>query len=141
MDVMGLALGEYRLWALWVWIYCLIVWLIQDAAKVGRTHAVGQTASWWVSQLNRVHDTAARLACDASRLRHVWLIWPGAGARGCLVASTGNRLLPCSRASQWERHLCWCRAWTQYHCGLPWTHYHGLTANHAGGHAPAAAQV
>ena len=34
MEVMGLARGEYNLWALWVWIYCLIVWLIQDAAKV-----------------------------------------------------------------------------------------------------------
>ena len=31
----GLALGDYKLWALWVWIYCVVWWWIQDACKVG----------------------------------------------------------------------------------------------------------
>eukprot|EP00882_Tetradesmus_deserticola_P030967 GHRQ01034997.1.p1 GENE.GHRQ01034997.1~~GHRQ01034997.1.p1 ORF type:complete len:207 (+),score=58.11 GHRQ01034997.1:73-621(+) len=26
--------GEYTLWALWVWIYCIVWWLIQDICKV-----------------------------------------------------------------------------------------------------------
>lgn len=32
--VEGLGLGEYRLWPLWVWIYCIIWWFIQDFCKV-----------------------------------------------------------------------------------------------------------
>jgi len=31
----GLAMGDYKLFPLWVWIYCLIWWLLQDLAKVG----------------------------------------------------------------------------------------------------------
>ncbi|KAI8475078.1 MAG: hypothetical protein J3K34DRAFT_517717 [Monoraphidium minutum] len=31
----GLAIGDYKLWALWVWVYCIVWWLIQDATKVG----------------------------------------------------------------------------------------------------------
>jgi hypothetical protein len=38
IEVEGLALGEYRLWPLWVWLYCIIWWFIQDACKV-RGHA------------------------------------------------------------------------------------------------------
>jgi H+-transporting ATPase len=34
LPVKGLARGDYGLWAIWVWIYCLVWWLIQDAAKV-----------------------------------------------------------------------------------------------------------
>jgi H+-transporting ATPase len=34
LPVMGLALGDYTLMPLWIWIYCLIWWFIQDAAKV-----------------------------------------------------------------------------------------------------------
>jgi H+-transporting ATPase len=29
LPVKGLALGDYTLWPLWVWIYCLIWWIIQ----------------------------------------------------------------------------------------------------------------
>jgi hypothetical protein len=35
IEVEGLALGEYRLWPLWVWLYCIVWWFIQDACKVG----------------------------------------------------------------------------------------------------------
>jgi len=34
LPVMGLALGEYSLLPLWIWLYCLLCWLIQDAMKV-----------------------------------------------------------------------------------------------------------
>jgi H+-transporting ATPase len=34
-EVEGLALGAYRLWPIWVWIYCIVWWFIQDAFKVG----------------------------------------------------------------------------------------------------------
>mmetsp|Transcript_4535 Transcript_4535/g.13683 ORF Transcript_4535/g.13683 Transcript_4535/m.13683 type:complete len:210 (-) Transcript_4535:502-1131(-) len=34
LPVKGLALGDYSLWPLWVWIYCIIWWIIQDALKV-----------------------------------------------------------------------------------------------------------
>lgn len=33
--VKGLALGEHKLYPLWIWLYCLGWWLVQDAAKVG----------------------------------------------------------------------------------------------------------
>eukprot|EP00243_Klebsormidium_subtile_P003303 TRINITY_DN16657_c0_g1_i1.p1 TRINITY_DN16657_c0_g1~~TRINITY_DN16657_c0_g1_i1.p1 ORF type:complete len:982 (+),score=329.76 TRINITY_DN16657_c0_g1_i1:182-3127(+) len=34
LEVKGLARGNYGLWAIWVWIYCIVWWLIQDTAKV-----------------------------------------------------------------------------------------------------------
>jgi len=34
IPVEGLAMGDYKLWPLWIWIYCLIWWGIQDTAKV-----------------------------------------------------------------------------------------------------------
>ncbi|CAL5220978.1 g3087 [Coccomyxa viridis] len=34
VPVRGLSRSGYRLWPLWVWIYCLIWWLIQDTLKV-----------------------------------------------------------------------------------------------------------
>jgi H+-transporting ATPase len=36
----GLALGEYRLWPLWIWIYCIIWWFLQDIAKVFTYRAI-----------------------------------------------------------------------------------------------------
>jgi H+-transporting ATPase len=30
-----MALGDYKLWPLWVWIYCVVWWWIQDVCKVG----------------------------------------------------------------------------------------------------------
>jgi hypothetical protein len=29
LPVMGLALGEYKLMPVWIWVYCLLWWLIQ----------------------------------------------------------------------------------------------------------------
>jgi len=34
LPVMGLALGEYTNMPLWIWIYCIIWWFIQDVLKV-----------------------------------------------------------------------------------------------------------
>jgi len=34
LPVKGLALGDYSLMPLWIWIYCLIWWFVQDALKV-----------------------------------------------------------------------------------------------------------
>jgi H+-transporting ATPase len=34
LPVKGLALGQYTLMPLWIWIYCIIWWFIQDALKV-----------------------------------------------------------------------------------------------------------
>jgi H+-transporting ATPase len=34
LPVMGLALGDYTTMPLWVWIYCIIWWFIQDVLKV-----------------------------------------------------------------------------------------------------------
>jgi hypothetical protein len=31
----GLARGEYRLMPLWIWIYSIFWWFVQDAFKVG----------------------------------------------------------------------------------------------------------
>jgi len=35
LPVKGLALGDYTLFPLWVWIYCIIWWFVQDTLKVG----------------------------------------------------------------------------------------------------------
>lgn len=34
VPIEGLARGDYKLWALWTWVYCIIWWFIQDIAKV-----------------------------------------------------------------------------------------------------------
>jgi H+-transporting ATPase len=34
IEVRGLVKGSYTLWPLWVWIYCVVWWFIQDACKV-----------------------------------------------------------------------------------------------------------
>jgi hypothetical protein len=34
IPVMGLARGDYKLIPLWVWMYCLLFWFIQDSLKV-----------------------------------------------------------------------------------------------------------
>lgn len=34
VEVEGLARGSYKLWSIWVWVYCLIWWGIQDSCKV-----------------------------------------------------------------------------------------------------------
>ncbi|KNC77588.1 hypothetical protein SARC_09955 [Sphaeroforma arctica JP610] len=34
VPIEGLARGDYQLWALWTWIYCIFWWFIQDGCKV-----------------------------------------------------------------------------------------------------------
>ena len=34
IELEGLAVGSYNLWALWVWLFCIVFWLVQDALKV-----------------------------------------------------------------------------------------------------------
>lgn len=33
--VEGLARGGYTLWPLWIWLYCVVFWFVQDTLKVG----------------------------------------------------------------------------------------------------------
>lgn len=33
--VEGLARGGYTLWPLWIWLYCVVFWFVQDTFKVG----------------------------------------------------------------------------------------------------------
>ncbi len=34
MAIEGLTNGEYKLWPLWVWLFCIFFWFVQDAFKV-----------------------------------------------------------------------------------------------------------
>lgn len=34
IPIEGLARGSYQLWAIWVWLYCIVWWFVQDAFKV-----------------------------------------------------------------------------------------------------------
>lgn len=34
VEVEGLARGDYKLWSLWVWLYCIVWWFVQDSCKV-----------------------------------------------------------------------------------------------------------
>lgn len=50
--VEGLVLGEYKLWPLWVWIYCIIFWLLQVGVEVvvgggGGGGGVEGIVAWW----------------------------------------------------------------------------------------------
>ena len=62
LPVMGLALGEYKLLPLWVWIYCIIFWFIQDAFKVATIVIIDKyrlfypKANAWVERI--AEDTA-----------------------------------------------------------------------------------
>lgn len=40
IPTMGLALGDYGLYPLWVWIYCIVWWFVQDACKVLAWHLI-----------------------------------------------------------------------------------------------------
>lgn len=42
---MGLTNGSYKLWWLWVWLYCLLWWLVQDGLKTG-TYALLLRFNW-----------------------------------------------------------------------------------------------
>lgn len=44
---------EYKLWPLWTWIYCIVWWWVQDAAKVG--------AYWVMRRFNIFEINTARL--------------------------------------------------------------------------------
>jgi hypothetical protein len=74
MDVMGLARGEYNLWALWVWIYCLIVWLIQDAAKV---------------RLSACQDSSSQQAQEQPAVRPLPAAWQWSEVPGMTGMMTG----------------------------------------------------
>jgi len=54
----GLVLGEYKLWPLWVWIYCIVWWWIQDVCKVAFYWFLHKTNLFEVntSQLVNVRD-------------------------------------------------------------------------------------
>jgi H+-transporting ATPase len=43
LPVAGLALGEYKVMPGWIWIYCLLCWCIQDAAKVAAIRILSST--------------------------------------------------------------------------------------------------
>jgi H+-transporting ATPase len=49
----GLAIGSYRLWALWVWFYCIFWWWVQDVCKVG--------AYWLMHRFNVFEINSAAL--------------------------------------------------------------------------------
>jgi len=34
VPVLGLCQGEYKIWPVWIWLYCLCWWIVQDACKV-----------------------------------------------------------------------------------------------------------
>jgi hypothetical protein len=54
ISVRGLALdAKYRLWPLWVWIYCVIWWWIQDACKVA--------FYWFMHKINLFQINTAKL--------------------------------------------------------------------------------
>jgi hypothetical protein len=40
LPVMGLALGDYTLMPLWIWIYCLIWWFIQVDLSLFISHSL-----------------------------------------------------------------------------------------------------
>ena len=35
ISALGLAYGDYTLMPLWIWLYCIVWWFIQDTFKVG----------------------------------------------------------------------------------------------------------
>lgn len=43
LKVRGLVLGQYKLWPLWVWIYCIVWWFVQVRAGGGWLAAAGST--------------------------------------------------------------------------------------------------
>ena len=66
----GLALGEYRLWPLWIWIYCIIWWFLQDIAKArcaARCARLAPTLRTFVSASAR--PSRARLPSSSSPSR------------------------------------------------------------------------
>jgi H+-transporting ATPase len=40
LPVKGLSIGQYKLMPLWVWIYCILWWFVQDALKVATIWAL-----------------------------------------------------------------------------------------------------
>lgn len=49
---MGLTASSYKLWWLWVWLYCLLWWLVQDCLKAA-TYALLLRHNW----LGAMHST------------------------------------------------------------------------------------
>ncbi|KAK9815431.1 hypothetical protein WJX72_003597 [[Myrmecia] bisecta] len=61
-DIMveGLARGDYNLWAIWVWLYCIFWWLVQDACKV--------LAYWVIFKYNIFGANTAQLVNNRAAL-------------------------------------------------------------------------
>ena len=54
LPVKGLALGQYTLMPLWIWIYCILWWFIQDALKV--------LTFWGLNHYNIFPNTLAQVS-------------------------------------------------------------------------------
>ncbi|GBF93619.1 H+-transporting ATPase [Raphidocelis subcapitata] len=67
IKVRGLALSEYKLWPLWVWIYCVVWWWIQDLCKVAFYWLMRKTNMFYVntSTLVNVRDKTTFGAKDS----------------------------------------------------------------------------
>jgi len=66
LPVMGLALGEYKLLPLWIWLYCILCWLIQDALKVLSIFLIENSG---IFSMHNAHldilEASKKLAADA----------------------------------------------------------------------------
>ncbi|GAB4816895.1 hypothetical protein N2152v2_003941 [Parachlorella kessleri] len=48
VPVEGLTKGDYKLWPLWIWIYCIIAWFIQaSAAAFAQGAGLDSMGHWW----------------------------------------------------------------------------------------------
>jgi H+-transporting ATPase len=54
LPVKGLALGQYTLMPLWIWIYCILWWFIQDFSKV--------STFWFLNHYNIFPNTLAQVS-------------------------------------------------------------------------------
>jgi hypothetical protein len=99
---------DYTLWALWVWIYCIVWWLIQDTCKV---------AGYWImNKLNVFQINTAKLVNmrEAQKFSDKPLARASAGlveVRSAAFSATWRCVLPCA--------LCWrlhCARYALNHC-------------------------
>ena len=64
ISALGLAYGDYTLMPLWIWLYCIFWWFIQDTFKVGwarywgggRVSQVDTTTLWICLSCHMVHS-------------------------------------------------------------------------------------
>jgi hypothetical protein len=78
--VEGLALkgdDNYTLWPLWIWLFCIVFWFVQDALKVATYWLVLKFDIFQVSHGSGVAQNLLGLSC---------LAWPGEGlGLACLL--------------------------------------------------------